>query len=57
MNLVLFSLFFLLQGDLGLPQPGAKQAVAPLAFDAKELARAFNAAADRARVVLVLSPT
>ena len=37
--------------------PGEKQYVSTLAFDGKEFTSAFNATADRTRLVLVFSPT
>ncbi len=37
--------------------PGEKQFVADLSFDGKEFISAFNATADRTRLVLVFSPT
>ncbi|HEY3130487.1 MAG TPA: hypothetical protein VGL91_13585 [Acidobacteriota bacterium] len=40
-----------------LPQPGAAQPVTAVSFDGKEFISAFNAAADRTRLVLVFSPT
>ena len=40
-----------------LPQPGAAQPVSAVSFDGKEFISAFNAAADRTRLVLVFSPT
>lgn len=40
-----------------LPQPGTMQPVTAVSFDGKEFISAFNAAADRARLVLVFSPT
>ena len=43
------------QGDW--MEPGEQQHVQPLSFDGKEFTSAFNAAADRPRLVLVFSPT
>ncbi|RPJ60903.1 MAG: hypothetical protein EHM23_08710 [Acidobacteria bacterium] len=40
-----------------LPPPGEPQVVAVLSFDGKEFVKAFNATADRARIVMVLAPT
>jgi hypothetical protein len=37
--------------------PGAPQVLAGLSFDGKEFVQAFNATADRARIVMILSPT
>ncbi len=37
--------------------PGEQQYVSTLSFDGKELTNAFNATADRTRLVLVFSPT
>ncbi len=37
--------------------PGEQQYVATLSFDGKEFTNAFNATADRTRLVLVFSPT
>jgi len=37
--------------------PGEKQYVTELSFDGKEFTSAFNATADRTRLVLVFSPT
>jgi hypothetical protein len=37
--------------------PGAPQVLVPLSFDGKEFIQAFNATADRPRIVLVLSPS
>ena len=37
--------------------PGEKQYVSELSFDGKEFTSAFNATADRTRLVLVFSPT
>ncbi|MCH8819333.1 MAG: hypothetical protein IIB03_03320 [Acidobacteria bacterium] len=38
-------------------EPGEQQHVQTLSFDGKEFTSAFNAAADRPRLVLVFSPT
>jgi hypothetical protein len=38
-------------------EPGEQQHIQPLSFDGKEFTNAFNAAADRPRLVLVFSPT
>jgi hypothetical protein len=38
-------------------EPGEQQHVQPLSFDGKEFTSAFNATADRPRLVLVFSPT
>ncbi len=38
-------------------EPGAQQHVQPLSFDGKEFTSAFNATADRPRLVMVFSPT
>ncbi|HXK60683.1 MAG TPA: hypothetical protein PLP42_12410 [Acidobacteriota bacterium] len=37
--------------------PGQPQVVSSLSFDGKEFIKAFNAAADRPRIVMVLAPT
>ncbi len=37
--------------------PGDPQVVSVLSFDGKEYIKAFNATADRARIVMVLAPT
>ncbi len=37
--------------------PGEKQYVSDLSFDGREFTSAFNATADRTRLVLVFSPT
>jgi len=37
--------------------PGDPQVLSVLSFDGKELIKAFNATADRARIVMVLAPT
>ena len=37
--------------------PGEQQYVSTLSFDGKEFVNAFNATADRTRLVLVFSPT
>ncbi len=37
--------------------PGEQQYVSTLSFDGKEFTNAFNATADRTRLVLVFSPT
>ncbi len=37
--------------------PGEKQYVSELSFDGREFTSAFNATADRTRLVLVFSPT
>ena len=38
-------------------EPGEKQHVQSLSFDGREFTSAFNASADRTRLVLVYSPT
>ena len=38
-------------------EPGEQQPVQPLSFDGREFTSAFNAAADRPRLVTVFSPT
>ena len=38
-------------------EPGEQQTVQQLSFDGREFTGAFNAAADRPRLVLVFSPT
>ena len=38
-------------------EPGERQPVTNLSFDGREFAGAFNAAEDRARLVIVFSPT
>lgn len=40
-----------------LPPPGEPQVVSVLSFDGQEFVKAFNATADRARIVMVLAPT
>ncbi len=40
-----------------LPPPGDPQVVSVLSFDGQEFIKAFNATADRARIVMVLAPT
>lgn len=37
--------------------PGDQQVVSVLSFDGKEFIKAFNATADRPRIVMVLAPT
>ncbi len=40
-----------------LPPPGDPQIVSVLSFDGQEFIKAFNATADRPRIVMVLAPT
>ncbi|MFB3905462.1 MAG: hypothetical protein ACE15E_18605 [Acidobacteriota bacterium] len=37
--------------------PGEPQVISVLSFDGKEFIKAFNATADRPRIVMVLAPT
>lgn len=59
--IVLLFLSLLLQestsGLADLPKPGPRQPVTPLSFNGKEFVSAFNASADRVRLVMVFSPT
>lgn len=55
MKLLIFLLPLLLQGGWG--QPGEKQHVSPVSVDGREFRGAFNATADRPRLVMVFSPT